>query len=597
MSSYAKAGLPLDTAWTDIDYMQNYEDFTTDSVNFPADEMAQFIGQLAKQGQHYVVIIDPAIQNRTGYAPFESGIQQDVFVRQSSGAVFIGKVWPGYTAFPSWWSDSTSAWWQQNIVDFRNTVPVAGLWIDMNEASNFCTGDCDTPTGMATAETDASRSHAHAVATESVHPHRHRARHGASSKYHSSTFAPNNPPYRINNGGDGNPLNTLTLDADAVHGQGWIEYDVHNMYGLGESIATNAALESSMNTRSLVISRSTFSGSGKHTGHWLGDNWSTFQSMSYSIAGILAMNFFGIPLVGADICGFNGNTNEELCARWMALGSFYPFARNHNSKGEISQEPYTWSSVAAVSKLTLGARYSLLHVYNTLFFKANQNGGTVARPLFFEFANDQTTWAIETQFMIGSSIMITPVLTAGATTVQAYFPQTSQDGSHRVWYDWWTSAPLVVPSTGYLTLSAPTSTIPVHIAGGTILPLQTPALNTVTQATNPFQIVIAQDSNSAAQGELFLDDGLTLDIGNQSLQAAFSYASGTLDYTLDSNTYQPASTLVFNEIRLLGVSSTPSSVLVNGVATSSFTVDSTNQFLTINVNLALNQPFNAKINF
>lgn len=75
--------------------MQSYEDFTTDAVNFPTADMAQFIGQLHKQGQHYVLIIDPAIHNRTGYEVFENGLQNDVFIKQSDGELFVGKVWPG----------------------------------------------------------------------------------------------------------------------------------------------------------------------------------------------------------------------------------------------------------------------------------------------------------------------------------------------------------------------------------------------------------------------------------------------------------------------------------------------------------------------
>ncbi len=87
---------------TDIDWMSQYEDFLFDGTKFPTDQMKTFVDQLHANGQRYTVIIDPGIHNRAGYAPYDDGLTRNVFIRNADQSVFIGKVWPGTTAFPDW---------------------------------------------------------------------------------------------------------------------------------------------------------------------------------------------------------------------------------------------------------------------------------------------------------------------------------------------------------------------------------------------------------------------------------------------------------------------------------------------------------------
>ncbi len=100
VANYSAANIPLDTQWVDIDYMQNYRDFTWDSVNFPQEEVVSFVNKLHANGQHFVPIVDPGIMVKDGYPAYEDGMKRDIFVKDLAGGYYLGQVWPGPTYFP-----------------------------------------------------------------------------------------------------------------------------------------------------------------------------------------------------------------------------------------------------------------------------------------------------------------------------------------------------------------------------------------------------------------------------------------------------------------------------------------------------------------
>ena len=317
--------------------MSKHRDWSFDPVNYPVAEVRSFIEELHLNHQKQVLITDPGIKYERGYHYYDFGVQLDIFLKNSTGDDFIGSVWPGNTVFPDFLHPRAYEYWKSSIQDFLGLAPIDGVWIDMNEVANFCHGSCSN-------------------------------RVARSRKSRLGAFDPVNPPYAINNRNKRRPLNYKTTDMDVTHYGGILEYDAHNLYGATETIATKQALEELTGQRAFVLTRSTFAGTGAHGGHWTGDNFASWEHLQHSVPAMLAMNMFGIPYVGADICGFHGSTAEELCARWMQLGAFYPFARNHNTKTGLPQEPYRWDSVARVSRIAINIRYSLLPVYYTSFY-------------------------------------------------------------------------------------------------------------------------------------------------------------------------------------------------------------------------------------
>jgi alpha-glucosidase (family GH31 glycosyl hydrolase) len=81
VANYSKANIPLDTQWMDIDYMQNYRDFTYDVKQFPIPEVQSFVSKLHANGQRFVPIVDPGIMVYPGYDAYDKGLQLDLFIK------------------------------------------------------------------------------------------------------------------------------------------------------------------------------------------------------------------------------------------------------------------------------------------------------------------------------------------------------------------------------------------------------------------------------------------------------------------------------------------------------------------------------------
>ncbi|KAF8191583.1 alpha-glucosidase [Mycena galopus ATCC 62051] len=150
ISNYSAAKIPLETMWTDIDYMDRRRIFTVDPDYFPLDRMQEIVSYLHGQDQHYVLMTDPAVGflPNQSYGPFDRGTADNVWLKNANGSDHLGLVWPGVTVFPDWFSPNVQDYWTNEFELFYNPetgLDIDGAWIDMNEPSSFCDIPCDDP--------------------------------------------------------------------------------------------------------------------------------------------------------------------------------------------------------------------------------------------------------------------------------------------------------------------------------------------------------------------------------------------------------------------------------------------------------------------
>jgi alpha-glucosidase len=364
--------IPADTIWLDIHYQDSYKPFTWDRQRFP--NPAGLIGDLRKDGFRIVTIVDPHPKKEKGYAPYDSGLAGDHFVKNPDGSIYEAPVWPsqaeggGPSVFPDFSRPAARAWWGGLYADLLN-AGVAGIWNDMNEPAIF-----DTPMGTM--------------------------------------------PLDVRHDNEGAPTD---------------HREIHNVYGMLMSRSTyEGLLRLRPNERPFILSRASFAGGQRYSALWPGDNTSDWSHLRQSIPLLLGMGLSGFPFVGSDIGGFAEAPTAELFTRWLQAGVFYPFMRTHSMFGSPDQEPWSYGTAhESLNRRAIELRYQLLpHIYSVMR-EAAETGIPAMRPLMLEYPDDERTYGIDDQFLFGSDLLVAPVLRAEVTQRSVYLPAGD-------WYDYWT---------------------------------------------------------------------------------------------------------------------------------------------------------------
>lgn len=239
---------------------------------------------------------------------------------------------------------------------------------------------------------------------------------------------------------------------------------VHNIYGHFMAKATYEGLEKNDGgKRPFVLTRAAYAGSQKYCGGWTGDNHSIWAHIALSLEQVCNLSVSGLAMCGSDIGGFGSDTTPELLVRFYEAAVFVPFFRNHSAMGTRRQEPWQFdeTTIDAVRK-TVKLRYRFIPYIYDLAHECEKTGAPIVRPLVYEYPVDKHVRNISDEYMLGSFVLVAPVIAPGKEAREVYLP----DGD---WYDYYTGEKY---SGGrYILADAPLDKVPVFIKAGAIIPV------------------------------------------------------------------------------------------------------------------------------
>lgn len=276
--------------------------------------------------------------------------------------------------------------------------------------------------------------------------------------------------------------------------------EAKNVYGFQMARSSyEAALQNSPNRRPFILTRSGFAGVQRYAAIWSGDNTATDEGLLTSVLLNNQMGLSGISFCGHDIGGFIGDGSKDLYKRWIQVGVFSPFCRNHKGCAGVAGEPWAYDDEAeAISKTFINFRYRLLPYLYSAFYEATQTGMPIARSLCINYPHDDKVYdnIYQNQFLFGGSMMVVPVASA-TKTKKMYLPKGD-------WYDIYTDEKISGPKEW--KEEVPAYQLPVYIKASAIIPLQSIVQSTKDKPSDTLELHI-YNGNEESSFIYYEDEG------------------------------------------------------------------------------------------
>ncbi len=415
---YRENNIPLDMVYMDIDYMQDFKDFTLNEKNFP--DFPEFVQEMKDKNLRLIPIIDAGVKIEDGYDVYEEGVKNRYFCQREDGSDFVAAVWPGDTHFPDVLNDEARAWFGDKY-RILTDQGIEGFWNDMNEPAIFY-----SPEGIEELkgllkhflENDDHNSGVNA-GTLAVAP----TSDTNDSAEQDIDSGASIWPLMGKIGGLANSKEDYRRFYHIVNGEKIRHDKVHNLFGYHMTRAAGEAFERiDPEKRFLMFSRSSYIGMHRYGGIWMGDNKSWWSHILLNLKMLPSLNMCGFLYTGADLGGFGADTTRDLLLRWLALGVFTPLMRDHAAAGTRDQECYQFEDLDDFRHV-VGVRYRLIPYLYSEYMKAALNDDLYFKPLAFVYPEDSMAVQVEDQMMLGNEIMIAPVYTQNARGRYVYLPE------------------------------------------------------------------------------------------------------------------------------------------------------------------------------